>query len=508
MVGIFVMLIVTIALVAGASASAYFLLNSTQASLMVQQNQIRVQAVSSSIRSNIATFGGRDVIPLKAGAGSDDFLARVPSLAAFDKTMNGRDIVFCPVVFSNSINKNAELVNATSDGGERYDIEVSPQGSKPYMIAGYPDFQPSKMKGASRDAIAKELNDAGIYGFLLSPDPRVKDDLRCSNITKVDVSNYIILGGTVQPVYGSVKDIAASTYVIAPGATAELGADEKPVGSLGDALKEIVKFNQSNATIKLAASETVDGQTRQELQTVGFGRALRIVGNGTSALSFDTSASLRLQGDISFENLFLKSGVQTVGIEALPTSRVSLGSVVLGAVRASGGTVYMNGDTHIVVQSGSPVIASGGVISIDVGGDDALNAGSDAPVFDIAGGEVLIQRDLNVTAPSGYLYRPNSAKSVQLINGAKVYLNGQVPAVTITEPYERVVNSCANGSTSCVAECKSDKIVAWGECTSSNHQALSGFFADTAQSYKCEWAPGVEPVSEPTVGVVCTTPQH
>jgi hypothetical protein len=515
MVGIFVMLVVTIALVAGASASAYFLLNSTQASLMVQQNQIRVQAVSASLRSAITTFDGRDVIPLRSKDGeAGTFLARVPAIAPFDKTTAGRDIVFCPVVYADTINPTGTIENALSTGApESYAAEVATKGGRSYLAAGYPQF--TRM-GMEASAAAKSLNESGVFGFLLSADPRHQVDLRCSAVEMLSAGNFIIEGGSVQPVFGESKDRPASTYVVSSGSADVLGDDEKPVGSLKDALHLIDKYDQANATIYFDGSVPVSDVEKTQLETVAFGRSLKLIGKTASTLTFQATGSgrfaLQLKGDVLFSNLTLAtSNGSPVGVDALPSSRIDISSTDLNFVRASGGSVYLEGQSHIVATSGSAVDAAGGSITFAIPGTAAsIISSSGSPIFSISGGHVLAQTSIYVQASAGEpLYGSGTYKSVDKASGASVFLNGEEPAVMASPYYRPVPVECADGSTSCSVQCEAGTIIAWGECASDNNSPLAGFYADTAgQTYTCKWSAGVVPVSNPTAAVVCTNPQH
>jgi hypothetical protein len=516
MVGIFVMLVVTIALVAGASASAYFLLNSTQASLMVQQNQIRVQSVSASIRSAISTFDGRDVVPLRSKDGSTSaFVARVPSIAAFDKTTSGRDIIFCPVVYSDEINPNASVENGLLSGGvETYPVEAATKGGRSYMVAGYPAF--SKMSAAPADA-AKSLNQSGIFGFLISGDPRRDVDLRCSSVEMVSAGTFIVDGGTVQPIYGETKDRPASTYVISSTtAVTELGDDQKPVGALKDALHLISKYDQANATIYIDGNLSITDAERAQLEDVAFGRSLKLIGQTASTLTFQTTGSgryaLQLRGDVLFSNLTLtSSNGRPVGVDALPSSRIDIDSTDMNFVRASGGVVFLEGQSHIVTTNGSAVDAAGGSITFAIPGTaSSIISSSGSPIFAISGGRVLAQTSIYIDASaSETLYVSGTNKSVDKATGATIFLNGAEPA-TLASPYYRPTPvKCANGAASCAVQCTAGTIIAWGECASDNDSPLAGFYADTAgQTYTCKWASGLIPVSNPTAAVVCTNPQH
>lgn len=513
MVGIYVMLIVTIALVAGVSASTYFQLSSTQASLMVQQNQVRIQVVSGAITSGITTFNGRDVVPL-ASPSSGDYPARVPSYAVFNKTTGGRDIVYCPIVFADTFNANGDLVNERQPGSgaspESYPVEVATRGNRSYMVAGYPTVLFGKTGDQDRADAAKELNASGIFGFLLSPDPRLDGDLSCSDVQKVSDGNYIIRGGTVQPFYGSIKDRPATTYVIETGGTEQLGEDEKPVGTIKDALQLISRYDQANATIVLDGNVTVSGEERTLLEDTVFGRSIKFFGKTASTVTFASSGnlSLSLKGDVFFENLTLQASGGSIGIDALPSSRIILKSTDVNFVRVSGGSVHIEGNSHIVTSSGSAVDAAGGSITFDIPGTSASILSSSAdPVFLISGGRVLANQSIYAEGP-GPLYAAGSPKSVDKAFGAKVYLNG-AEQVGLSSPYHREQQTCADGSTSCEASCNAGEVVAWGECASGNNSPLAGFYADTdGQTYTCEWSTGPVPVSTPRAAVVCTTPQH
>ncbi len=523
MVGIFVMLVVTIALVAGASASAYFLLNSTQAALMVQQNQIRVQAVSASIRSGISTFDGRDVVPLRAKDGSTDtFVARVPAIAAFDKTTSGRDIVFCPVVHADTINPNATIENALPSGSkESYSAEIATRGGRSYLVAGFPQFTRMGIQAAEA---AKSLNQSGIFGFLLSADPRQDTDMKCASVEMVSSGNFIVDGGTVQPIYGETKERPASTYVISSGSVDALDDDQKPVSTLKDALHLISKYDQANATIYVEGNLPVSDVEKTALEEVSFGRSLKLIGKNASTLTFQTTGTgrypLQLRGDVLLSNLTLmSSGGNAVGIDALPSSRIDINSTDVNFVRVSGGTVYLEGQSHIVVDD-SPVDdwavdAAAGSITFAVA-DPAIIAATSDPLVKISGGRVFASSSLYVASMKNpdyagpiTLYETGASKLIDKAAGAGVFVNGEELAA-LSEPYYRPEPvECADGSSSCAVQCKTGTIIAWGECASSNDSPLAGFFADTdGRLYTCKWAQANVPVSHPTAAVVCTNPQH
>jgi hypothetical protein len=219
-----------------------------------------------------------------------------------------------------------------------------------------------------------------------------------------------------------------------------------------------------------------------------------------------------LKGDVLFNNLTLtSSNGRPVGVDAVPSSRLDIISTDMNFVRASGGTVYLEGQSHIVTASGSAVDASGGSITFAIPGTaSSIISSSGSPIFAISGGRILAQTSIYIDASAGEtLYVAGTNKSVDKATGSTIFLNGVEPATLVSPYYRPTPVKCANGATSCAIQCSAGTIIAWGECASDNNSALAGFYADTAgQTYTCKWTSDPIPVTNPTAAVVCTNPQH
>lgn len=538
MVGLFVSVIITLSLIAGAAAANYYMLASTQATLAVQQTQVRVQAISDALRSRFSVVDGQIAFSLY-GMGTNTSLAYetyLPDDLIFTKTSAGKAIVFCPAIYKDNFAGNAQFI----DGSAEFPVETR----SGYMVAGHPDFRATNSGDpvGSSQINVEQLNKNGVFGFLISPSPnsKVNEQPICSDIVRYkssDADTYLVNGGSVSLVFANMSKAISNEYVVNGTVGVVNGVNQVP--SLLDAVRLVARNEQAAAKISVSTDIVLTENDLSALNELGRGRSIEVTSDGVRNVTLSSgNAILRLPGTWKFTG-FNFSAFTLVSAE---DSVVTFVDSLIGSIQVEGGKVRVAGasqivdttdgvaDAIVIANSGSLTIASNlpvePVITSNVSGRAA---------FKVNGGNINIAN--NTRLADGLVVYPvpptlavssfSPSKSVtriglsQLIRGTGSITANEDLAQKVTETGP---TDCGAAGCEVQAYCPADQIVVTADCSSesgsSMGHALSKFgpvthSTDGRYGYSCKWQgatlmPGTIPEAStamfPTVSITCARP--
>ena len=539
MVGLFVTVIITISLIAGAAAANYYMLASTQATLAVQQTQVRVQAISDSLRSRFSVVDGQVAFSLKGMAknASEAFKSELPTDLVFTKTSAGKTIVFCPAIYKENLSPTAEF----ADGNSEYAVQTNAT----YLLGGHPAFrnvESSDQAGTSRIDV-EQLNKNGVFGFMISPSPNGNDENPpvCSDIVRYkgpDADTYLVKGGSASLVFANMSKAVSNKYLVGSGS---IGTEEgiNYVSSLLDAVRLVVRNEQASATITVGTDVELSDGDIDSLNKLGRGRTIEVTSEGLSTVSVaGGSRILQLSGTWTFTG-FNMSGLTLVASE---DSAVTVVDSIVGSIRMDGGKVRIKGASQIVDTTANDadaiIVSNAGSLTIasTLSGEPVIaSATSGRAAFKVNGGSVNIQTDTRIAddlvvypvPPASAVSNFAPSKPVTRIGLSNIVLGaGPVSAfehlsqkVTVPGPANCGINGCE-----VEAFCPSEQMVVSAECSSGTGSdmghALSKFgpirnASDGRYGYSCKWegaslVPGEIPATatatSPKVIIGCARP--
>lgn len=507
MVGLFVSVIITLSLIAGAAAANYYMLASTQATLAVQQTQVRVQAISDALRSRFSVVEGQVAFSLNGMDKNDAFAYKsvLPNDLVFTKTSAGKIIVFCPAIYK----ENMVATAAFADGASEFSVETDTK----YLLGGYPAFRDvasTDQAGTSKINV-EQLNKNGVFGFLISPSPNGKEEDQpiCSDIVRYkgdDADTYLVKGGSVSLVFANMSKAVSSEYFV--GGSGE-GVNHVP--KLLDAVRLVVRNEQAAAKISVTSDVALTEADFDALNKLGRGRSIEVTSDGLSTVSVaGGNGVLELLGTWKFTG-FNMSGLTLVSGE---DSAVTLVDSLIGSIQMNGGKVRVSGASQIVdTTAGSAdaiVVSNAGSLTLasTLSGEPVVTSStSGRAAFKVNGGSVNIETDTRIAddlvvypvppAIAAANFAPS--KPVTRIGLSNIVLGaGSVSAfedlsqkVTETGPSDCGVTGCE-----IEAFCPADQIVVSADCSSGTGNemghALSKFgptkhTSDGRYGYSCKW---------------------
>ena len=535
MLSIFIMLFIAIGIAAGIGYAIVTLINTAQTSLTIQANQVRLQNIAIAIRSGLTSDDGSVLLPVSVVNGK--VLARIPDSAPFSTTTSGGDIVFCPA-FPNPSATSAEMFNERPDGSEeRFGVDVVEVAEKTYAKAGHaPEIEGARLA---------RLNEMGVIAYLLAPQPNFKGALECGDIDIAD-DKYTILvnGGTVMPVYSMTTDARGSVFVLSEDGTKRSGysGTDRIVRKLSDVTEFVNQYQVADVTVRFPAnlditlSELVDflkaGESRtlrmvpaqdpnsQDPDSENGGRlahsTLRVSSPGVA----DNNVYVAVTGTLAMTDITLQGRGFDIALEAGPTASVSLVDSTVAALTTVGGRIYTSGETVIAPVDGfvttlSPVVARGGEITMNSSAVPAVDAPDAVTVFTSNAGTINLAYGMRVTAntPAQLYLKENegriivgSSAGTQALNvnrGSGYVIESVLPGKT-SGSREVVTNTCANGASSCQADCPERKFVQTGYCSTSNGGSITGFSPSADEtSFSCSYGGLLAVPMAPKVTAVC-----
>jgi len=521
MIALFIIIIMTIALIGAAGYGVMSLMDSSGIAMNIQRNAARMDVISTAIRANSRMENGRIIVPVAA-----DLSARLnTSIAPFSKTTWGKDIVYCPVSSGDPIDVR-KLV-----GGD-YEVSTTKIGTQLYVTGG----------NVSNLSTAQALRDRNVIAMLISPDISSKsgDALpRCSDVTFKN-EDFNVSGGDVTIVsdiqsngmgFGRVFVIANGGGPVPPGAIA--------INSFESAASYIVNYGLPDATIKLSAEQVINYLEFQRLLDAVAGRTVRLQGSGSllkidySGSAVSTDANVHVDGNFSLSGVSVRgyvNGTEAIDVVANvgPAGVLSLANSSIGGLRTVGGKAFLDVGASIVpahsaAARAEPVIAFGGQIFAAANVTPVVSSPS-APIgMKAYGGDISIAGPIAMSllangkafeASAGGRVTAASATASVSVNAnpaiavdAAMTMSDKVAASASGIKRNLITNgnvSCPDGSASCEAVCPDKSIIAWGECGSSNEQPLSTFGTnDTGTSWICRWSSPAAVVG-PRVKAVCS----
>lgn len=539
MVGLFVTVIITISLIAGAAAANYYMLASTQTTLAVQQTQVRVQAISDSLRSRFSVVDGQVAFSLEGMQpnASMAYKSELPSDLVFTKTSAGKTIIFCPVIYKENLSANAKF----ADGLSEYSVETSSS----FLLGGYPDFRNARsddQAGTSKIDVER-LNKNGVFGFLISPSPNGRDDKPplCSEIVRYkasDADTYLVKGGSVSLVFANMSKAVSNTYVVGTGS---IGSEDgiNYASSLLDAVRLVARNEQSTASITVRSDVSLTEADIAALNSLGRGRSIDVISEGLSNVSVaGGSHILQLPGTWKFTGFNMASLTLVSGED----STVTLIDSLIGSIQMNGGKVRVGGASQIVDTTASNadavVVANAGSLTIAstlAGEPVIISPTSGRAAFKVNGGSINIETDTRIAddlvvypvPPSVAVASFSPSKPVNRIGLSNIVLGaGPVSAFEDLSQKVSVLGPSNCGVTGCEVEafCPSEQVVVSADCSSGTGSdmghALSKFgpikhAVDGRYGYSCKWQgaslmPGEIPTTStavsPKVIITCARP--
>jgi hypothetical protein len=539
MVGLFVTVIITLSLIAGAAAANYYMLASTQAMLAVQQTQVRVQAISDALRSRFSVVDGQVAFSL-AGMEKNQALAYksvLPSDLIFTKTSAGRTIVFCPAIYK----ENMVATDEFADGATEFAVETD----STYLLGGHAAFRglvSADQTGTSKIDV-EQLNKNGVFGFLISPSPNGKDENQpvCSDIVRykgADADTYLVKGGSVSLVFANMSKAVSSEYVVSGSSVGVIDGINHVPGLL-DAVRLVARNEQAAAKISVTSDVSLNEDDFAALNRLGRGRSIEIISDGIRTVSVDGGDNvLTLPGTWKFTG-FNMSGLTLVSGE---DSTVTLSDSLIGSIQMNGGKVRISGASQIVdTTAGNAdaiVVSNAGSLTLasTLPGEPIVTSSTSGRVaFKVNGGSVNIETDTRIAddlvvypvPPAVAVASFAPSKPVTRIGLSNIVLGaGSVSA--FEDLSQKVVETGPSncGATGCEIEafCPADQIVVSADCSSGTGSdmghALSKFgpirhSSDGRYGYSCKWQgaslmPGAVPEASsavsPKVVVNCARP--
>lgn len=529
MIGIFIIIVMAIALIAAAGYGIMVLMDSSGISINLQRNMVRMDVIASAIKSSIRMENGQVMVPIGTLAG--EYVARIsPSIAPFSKTTWGKDIVYCPVSPNDPIDVTTSIRNGSS---ETYEVSVSLIGGIPYMSGGGPD----------NPALLAQLRERHVVGLLIAPDMTGSSasSPKCLDVT-LSGDTFVVQGGDVTVVTDVQSDGTGygRVFVLSPEGPVPPGA--MVINSIENAASYIVNYSLPDATIILPDGEqSVRHKEFEELLAASAGRTIRLKGSGASILKIDYSGApssdegvMQTDGTLLVTGVTFKgyvSDVQSMDIIAVvgPTGVLSLSDSMIGGLRVHGGKASLgNGaviaPTYSASARSEPASVFGG--SLFIARNDVpiiLSAGAAAGLT-VRGGDVSISGAIAMSlAPGGKAFvasgggrisAASSSATVTVNNAAAIPLSASLTlsddiSVSGLGIRQNLVTSghviCADGSEACEAICPTGSVLSWGECGSTNFHPVAGFEANAdGTSWTCRWA-SAGGVIGPRARAVCST---
>jgi hypothetical protein len=488
------MLLLVAILFALIAVAGYNIVTMSQAfniSASIQQNHARVQVVTSAIRTGLTVIDGKVAVPVSAALTAD-----VPDLAPFRTAANGIPYVYCPVLPAAASGASL-LVNGGAN--ESYAVDTSERNGITYAVAGRP--------GGLHDA---RISSLGIVAYILTSQPNNSDPLRCADVTVAeDGTTLLVRGGSVSPIFDNPVAADGASFVLSPDGVRPPTAatSDRVARSVTEIIDYVGHYDVNDVRIRVFGGETFKADELSDLFRMTDGRTVRLEGpsGAMAVINIETQddgglVELRPRGRAIFSNVSLKAAGADVAVAAAPGGSVVLDGAMIGRIRSNGGDIVLAGASRVVPASSAeamalPVIADGGRVVIDV--DDsssspAILAQESAALFEAVGGDIVVKSDIHASAgASTELFRTTRGGMLRMASPEAELLVDRGDGFAVEEHVElqRVSASCADGDPSCTASCPPSKRVAWGECSSSNGAALSGFAVDgTGSSYTCQWA--------------------
>lgn len=538
MVGLFVSVIITLSLLAGAAAANYYMLASTQATLAVQQTQVRVQAIGDALRSRFSVVDGQVAFSLDGMEKNEAqaYKSVLPNDLVFTKTSAGKTIVFCPAIYKENMVATEEFADGT--------LEYAVETDSTYLLGGHPAFRdvvPADQAGTSKIDV-EQLNKNGVFGFLISPSPNGKEEDQplCSNIVRYkgpDADTYLVKGGSVSLVFANMSKAVSSEYVVNGSVGVQDGINHVP--NLLDAVRLVVRNEQAAAKISVTSDVELTEADLDALNMLGRGRSIEVTSDGLSTVSVSGgNRVLELPGTWKFTG-FNMSGFTLVSGE---DSNVTLVDSMIGSIQMNGGKVRVSGASQIVDTTAGTadaiVVSSAGSLTLasTLPGEPVVTSStSGRAAFKVNGGSVNIETDTRIAddlvvypvPPAIAVANFAPSKPVTRIGLSSIVLGaGSVSSfedlsqkVTETGPSDCGVTGCE-----IEAFCPADQIVVSADCSSGTGSdmghALSKFgpikhASDGRYGYSCKWqgaslTPGEIPATSsavsPKVVIACARP--
>lgn len=506
MFGLFIMVMVTLALMGAGAAANFYMLAQTQATLEVQKTQVRIQAISDSLRSRFTVVDGQVAFSFDHMEQDvqNRYLARLPNDLIFTRTSSGQPIIFCPAIYRAGSTSNETL--AVSDSIQ-YGVEIKDG----YMIAGAPSFRaPNAQDEANTLQIdVAKLNRNGAFGFLIAPNPKSTEENlpNCANIVEYngpEAQAFLLDGASVSVVFANMSRAVSHTYQVGSKTGLQEGVTYVP--SLVDALQLVARNEQASATINVAGP--IPGLTLSDLSRIedfGRGRAITVTASSQAVISStESNSSLRPSGNWTFNNIDLSAFAIDVG----EGQSLTLNSSLVGPIALNGGSVRLTGTSRVIdggqVSSDAVVMANAGslVFDVDVQSQPIIGASSSRAAFMVHAGAIVLERD--ITLASGmvpYAGIAGTSKPVRKIGVSDIYtLTGEGVAQTsgdeLVVSRQQSTDTTACDSSDCVrvAECPIDQKALRGECGSSNEQPVASFgIGSSGETFSCSWATVLNP---------------
>jgi len=555
MISLFVIMVIVIAVSAGAGYGLLALVRSSETALLIQRNQVRMDTVVNTIRSYVRVDGGRVLVPATLEGAS--YVAKAPSFSPFVTTTWGKPIVYCPVRLSGS---GATGASMSMGAAGSYPVSIVTLNGKPYVSNGGPTFE-----SATATALSAGGRHENVVAFVISPEISGTTVPSCALVRLAsDNSTFTVDGGIVTAVYYAADQASATTRQIAFSADGSTPTGVAPgtqiVSTIEQATETIVRLGLSDTTIRFyddtskprVQQNFVPVEDMASLAAASAGRTIRLVGEAGARLRVLHAAApagslsvLKADGVMELSGIDVEGWVGAdrpsatksadVAFAAGPTGRLSMKDTIIGAVRNLGGEVSLLSNVSVRPLYGAqaleyPILGSGGRIFIDGGSSSLVVSSAAAAGVYVRGGDATVYGPVGMTiAPSGEAFwSDGGGRVLPATSLATVAVNGAaaVPVLssatfgtkgsTSPEPVEvsangagrtlvvSTVQTCADGSTNCTATCPTDSTVAWGECGSANGFALAGFGSDaTGRQWTCRW-PSPSSVTAPSAKAVCS----
>jgi len=545
MLSIFILIIIAIALCASVGFGILQLIRSSDTTLLVQRNQVRVDTVVNTLRSYIRSDSGRTIVPAAVVSGTgipSEIPARVPSIAPFTTTPWGAPLVYCPAAPSEASTPGGTVVNERDGDSETYDVELVEQGGVVYVAAG----------GPGTSVLRQTLRTRRVVGLVISPNPYSEGVPQCADVELAsDGVTFIVPGGSVAVVYDLIGNSVPNELVFSPDGTIPAAAPSgaRAVRSIADVVSYFTSYGIRDLSLTFPSGvHEVDAEEIADLASATKGKTLRIAGDGSTELRIVFGSApagnlsvIRFDGSVDLDGISLTGQAGNAGIDVVvaagPGGKISLRDVSAAGVRNFGGEFALLGTTrltptHSADATSEPVVTSGGRVVIETSGI-VINAPSAEVGVLARGGDVTVLSNTAMVLGSensafraeagGRILPAFAGLEVEITAGGATQSypivsaitfgteNGNDPVVSITANgvgrtlLTSPLQICEDGSANCSAECPENSVVAWGECGSDNDHPLAAFSADASgRQWTCRWAAPAT-VSKPTAKAVCSS---
>jgi hypothetical protein len=536
MLSLFIMLFIAIGIAAGIGYAIVTLINTAQISLTVQQNQVRLQNISTAIRAGLTTDNGSVLLPVSAMI-DGVYHARLPDSSPFNTTSNGRPIVYCPAF--PSAGGTETLTNRQDAGDETISVSLREVGGREYINAGHADFP------AGSDTLAR-LNRMGVVAYLLSPQPNYDGPLYCSGVRISDQDNYTLLvnGGSAVPIYSVTTDGRGSVFVLSgDGLAPAYNGTDRVVKTMADVGDFMTRYQIADVTVKIPATYDIEYGELREFLVSGASKTIRIVPEDDAARSvlnitaadgqqLADTVFVEAIGSLVMEDIDIVSPTSDVVLEAGAVSNITLVDSTVAGLKATGGRISAVGATRIIPDKDAtsgvpPVMALGGNITISSVAEPAVD-GSQTTLqgaFMADGGTISLRSGLKIVANPAF---PALRQLFAPMNGGRIIVTGETPILAVDKgtgvyesesaTFDRIASTrqtfeavCADGSPECEVTCGQGKVVDFGFCSTDNGASVSSFrpVADpngSLTSFSCSFG-GMVAALNPKASAVCDYPK-